>query len=79
MISTVNFCDVGSHVCAAYKMTEGSIRQDPVTVLVSLVSGENSDGLILFFDNVGAHVCAVCSLIEGSTNRLPLHIQAINT
>ena len=72
MISTVNLCDVDTHVCTAYSMIEGSTRQDSVTVLVSLVSGENSDGLILFFDNVGAHVCAVCSLIEGSTNRLPL-------
>ena len=72
MVSTVNLCDVGTHVCAAYNGTEGSTRQDSVAVLVSLVSGENSDGLILFFDNVGAHVCAVCCLIEGSTNRLPL-------
>ena len=72
VVSTVNLCDVGTHVCAAYNMTEGSIRQDYVTVLVSLVRGENSGGLILFFDNVGAHVCAVCFLIEGSTNRLPL-------
>ena len=72
MTSTVNFCDVGIHVCTAYKMIEDSTRQDSVTVLVSLVSGENSHGLILFFDNVGARFCAVCSLIEVSTNRLPL-------